>query len=49
MSKEVAVVEVVEVVDEVDEEVDADVCCAMDGMGSEIRDNCSLPKPRGCF
>lgn len=52
-SKEVAVVEVVEVVDEVVEAVDevdeVDVCCAIDGMDSEIGDKCSLPKARGCF
>lgn len=49
-SKEVAAVEVavVEVVEAVDG-VDVDVCCAIDGMDSEIGDNCSLPKARGCF
>ena len=44
-SKEVAVVKVV---DEV-EEIDVNVCCAMGGMDSEIGDNCSLAKARGCF
>ena len=43
-SKEVAGVEVVGAVDE----FDVDVCCT-DKMDSEIGDDCSLPKARGCF
>jgi len=49
-SKEVAGVEEVEVeaVEAVDN-VDVDVCCAMDKIVSGIGDNCSLAKASGCF